>query len=141
MREIIMKQMALIVSLFFLVAVGAEAFASKQAVTITARSPFVGAVIGHTANIQLTVTVTKDEGNRKITVSCDGIDGGIYVSSEKSLEELPQESPEDKDKSESRSIDFGFNLPSASYSCRAVLTRMVDGKAKEFATSVNVRVV
>ncbi len=123
------KQMALIVGLFFVMST-VGAFADKPPVSISTLNWFQMAPIGRTANIVLTVKVEKHEDNRDIEVRCDGLDGGIFASSGKSL----------GGDTERRTFDFAFNLTPATYRCDAVLKRMVGGKKKKFTSSIEVTV-
>lgn len=103
---------------------------SPRPVTISMLNRFPMAPIGRTANIVLVVRVEKHEGNRDVEVSCDGLDGGIYVSSGKLVDgEAGKEI-----------FDLAFNLTPAVYRCEAVLKRKVDGKTKEFTSAVEVTV-
>lgn len=122
-----MKNLALAVGSFFLMTAVSIA---DSPVSISTGKRFAMAPIGRTANIVLTVRIEEHEDNRELSVSCDGLDGGIYASSSKSL-----------DGSEEREVfDISFSLTPATYNCEAVLERVVDGKKKEFKSSLEVTV-
>ena len=123
-----MKQMALFVSLFLLIT--ANAFAGEpQQVTLRASGRFFSAPIGRSANVRLVASVERHEGDRFMDVVCDGDD--MSVSSRKTFEEGEEEI---------KNFNFGFNLLSGTYLCSATLVRVVDGKTKEFVSSVEVTV-
>ncbi len=122
-----MKQMAFVVSLFFLIS--ANVFAGGPQVTLRIAGRFFGALIGRSANVRLTAKIVKHEGNRNLDVNCDGDD--LYAGSGKSLE---------GEKEERETFDFAFDLLSGTYRCSAVLTRMADGKTKDFTSYVEVEV-
>ena len=125
------RQVALVVGLFFsMVAVGVV-YAGQRPVTISTSGPFIGAMLGKSAKVVVKVTVQPHEGNRNIRVECDGLDGGDFRSSDKQLNGEKGRSTH----------DFGFNLSSATYRCTATLERMVDGKTKEFVTTVELKVI
>lgn len=123
-----MKYLALTANLFFLMAAGIAAV--ERPVSISTLKRFSMAPIGRMANIVLVVRVEKHDGNREIEVSCDGVDGGIYASSGKSLE-----GGEDR-----KTFDFAFNLMPATYRCQAILKRVEEGKKKKFTSFVEVMV-
>lgn len=125
-----MKHLALTVGSFFLMVAGIAA-ADSPSVSISTGKRFSMALVGRTANIVLAVRFVKHEGNRDIEVSCNGVDGGIYASSGKSL----AGGNEDR-----KTFDFAFNLTPATYRCEAVLKRVVGGKKKEFTSFVEVTV-
>lgn len=122
-----MKQVALVVSLFFLIS--ANVFAGESQVTLRVAGRFFSAPVGRSANVRLTARVPKHEDNRNLDVSCDG--SRMYVSSGKSLE---------GDKEERETFDFAFDLLPGTYRCSAVLMRTVDGETKDFTSSVEVEV-
>ncbi|HXK40653.1 MAG TPA: hypothetical protein VJ046_00925 [Candidatus Paceibacterota bacterium] len=126
-----MKQVALVVSLFFSVTAIGTAYAEQQQVTISTLRPFVGSLLGNLAKVQLKVAVEPHEGNRVVRVECDGLDGGEFRSGEKQL----------GGENERSTHYFGFNLSSATYRCTAILKRVVDGKMKEFTNVVEVKVL
>ena|SRR3989344_6357879 len=127
MRNI--KQMALFVSLFFLVVV--QAFAGEPPVTLRVADRFFSAPIGRSANVRLTAKVVRHKDNRNLDVSCNGDgDGSIYASSGKSL---------NGDK-ERETFDFAFDLLPAAYRCEAALKRVVNGKEKTLTSSVEMAV-
>ena len=118
------KQVALVVSLLFLIVV--SVFADNPQVTIAANGRFFNTSIGSSsANIRLVVKVEKHEGNRLLGLSCDG---EIYVSSVQALE----------GEKEKRIFDFAFNLPRGQYVCGVILTRIENGKTKNFPANTEV---
>lgn len=122
------KQMALIVIWFFLATVGASA--AERPISVNTSNRFSMAPIGRTANVALVVRVDRHEGNRSIDVGCDGIAGGLYARSSKSLE----------GDRERKTFTFSFNLTPATYRCEAVLKRKMDGKIREFKDSLELTV-
>lgn len=126
-----MQSVALIVGVFFL-AVAADVSAKKNVVSISTGKRFATAPIGRIANIVLTVRIEEHQDNRNLDVSCDGLDGGIYTSSEK---------PFWNGERQAKVHDIGFDLPPATYLCRAVLQRKLEnGEMKKFTSFVEVTI-
>ncbi len=126
-----MRWVSPVASLFFL-AVAAGAFAAKTPVTISTLRRALITPLGQSANIVLVVRMEKHERNWGLDVSCDGIDGGVSVSSGKSFE---------NGEKQSEVYDIGFTLSPATYRCEAILKRKLeDGKMKEFTSFVEVTI-
>lgn len=105
---------------------------SPQPVTISTLNRLSMAPLGRLANVMLVVRMERHERNWELNVSCDGVNGGIYVSSSKSFKHGEKQS---------EIYNFGFALSSATYRCEAVLKRkQEDGKTKEFISAVEVTV-
>lgn len=133
MRSI--KRTALLILFIFWVA--ANVAAEPPVITIRTATPgqLRMALLGRMANVALVVRIEKNEGNRSLSVSCDGLDGAVFVSSEVTLEGEGIEGRKEKE-----IFDLGFNLSPATYRCEAVLTRTTDGKTKRFTSFVEVTV-
>lgn len=117
------KHVASVAGLFFLVTVVGVS-AAKPPVTISTLRRALMAPLGRSTNVVLVVRMEKHEKNWELEVSCDGMDGGIRVSSGKSFW---------NDEKQAEIYDIGFTLPSATYRCEAVLKRkQEDGKMREF---------
>jgi len=132
-----MKQVALAVSVFFFVLSAASVRATDKVsgpVSINTMTPGQMRLVhfDQSANVRLVVAVEKDEGNRSLDISCDSNEG-LFVRSEKPLEGRKVEG-----QNERTVFDLGFDLLLATYRCQAILERVVDGKKKEFTSSVEV---
>jgi len=122
-------QLALVAGLFFLLTAD-PSLAAKPQVSISTNRSFIS-FVGRTANVILIVRMEVHEGNRRLKVSCDGIDGGVFVSTSRDFSQ---------GKGQAKIYDIGFLLTPATYRCEAVLSRKAeeDGKTKEFTSFVEV---
>lgn len=129
------KLAALLTSLFIFLAMANVAAEPPVVVRTATPGQARMAPLGRTANVALIVRIETNKGNRGLSVSCDGLDGGMFASSDVLLEGEGIEGWKEKE-----IFDLGFNLPSATYRCEAVLIRTMDGKKKKFTSFVEVTV-
>ncbi len=128
----IMKQVVLLAGLFFVMTANTLVAKKEATVSITTLHRATVVPVGKSANIVLIVRMEKHERNWELTVSCDGIDGGMSTSSERSFW---------NGEKQDEIYDFGFDLSPATYRCEVVLKRkQMDGKMKEFTSSVEVTI-
>lgn len=124
------QSVALAIGLFFLMASGV--LAEKPPVAISTSGRFIGVLMGHSANVRLMVRMERHERNWELVVGCEGIDGGVLVSSGRSFW---------NGEKQAEVYDIGFSLTPATYNCEAVLKRKQEnGKFKEFTSNVEVTI-